>query len=407
MFQLSPRLLISTAVAGLTVLAACSRPQPQAPLPPPEEPAAPPVEAAPAAPDPDAPIDAAGEAITADFLRDHITKFSSDEFEGRGPTTPGDQKARAYLIEQLKALGYQPGSGDAWEQPFELVSIKAAMPATWTFAHKGKSLGLKWWDQYIAGSGVQTARGAIKNAEVVFVGYGIQAPEFGWDDFKGQDLKGKVLLMLNNDPDWDPNLFRAATRGSTTDAGTYKYESAARQGAAGAIIVHTTPSAGYPLPGRAEFLDRRAGTRLPAAERAAHPGERLDDRGRRRRELVKLAGQGSADKLVESAKSKDFAAGAARRHHVNRPSSQHDQASRQDRQRLRHADRRQRMSELAKGEVRRSTPRTTITSASASPTPRGDKIYNGALDNATGVRPAARDRQGVQVRCRPRRSARS
>ena len=78
----------------------------------------------------------------------------------------------------------------------------------------------------------------------MFVGYGIQAPEYGWDDFKGQDLKGKVLLMLNNDPDWDPALFAGNTR-LYYGRWVYKYESAARQGAAGAIIVHTTPSAGY------------------------------------------------------------------------------------------------------------------------------------------------------------------
>ena len=79
----------------------------------------------------------------------------------------------------------------------------------------------------------------------MFVGYGIEAPEYKWDDFKGVDLKGKVLLMLNNDPDWDPKLFAGKTR-LYYGRWTYKYESAARQGAAGAIIIHTTPSAGYP-----------------------------------------------------------------------------------------------------------------------------------------------------------------
>jgi hypothetical protein len=232
----------------LTVIAACSHQPAQAPASapaaqpaPPAPEARPPGEPRPPGSDPLAAVDAAGKAITADVLRDHITKVASDEFEGRGPTTRGDQAMRAYLVEQLKALGYEPGNGEAWEQPVELVGLKAAMPVRWTFTRAGKSLSLAWWDQYIAGSGVQTPRGGIKNAELVFVGYGIQAPEYGWDDFKGKDLKGKVLVMLNNDPDWDPALFAGTTRQYYGRWG-YKYESAARQGAAGAIIIRSRSS---------------------------------------------------------------------------------------------------------------------------------------------------------------------
>jgi Zn-dependent M28 family amino/carboxypeptidase len=106
-------------------------------------------------------------------------------------------------------------------------------------------VALREHDDFIAASGVQAASAAVKDAEVVFVGYGIEAPEYQWNDFKGTDLKGKVLLMLNSDPDWDPALFEG-TRRLYYGRWTYKYESAARHGAAGAIIVHTTPSAGYP-----------------------------------------------------------------------------------------------------------------------------------------------------------------
>jgi Zn-dependent M28 family amino/carboxypeptidase len=366
--------LISTAVAGLTVLAACSRPQPKAPPPPIEDPAAPAAEAAPAAPDPDAAIDAAGKAITADFLRDHITKFSADELEGRGPTTPGDQKARAYLIEQLKALGYQPGSGDAWEQPFELVSIKAAMPTTWTFTHKGKSLGLKWWDQYIAGSGVQTAKAAIKNAEVVFVGYGIQAPEFGWDDFKGQNLKGKVLLMLNNDPDWDPALFNGNTR-LFYGRWDYKYESAARQGAAGAIIIHTTPSAGYPFQVvQTSWSSERY--ELPAAgePRIQAKGWLTEDAAAA---LVKLAGK-DLPALIESAKKKEFApvplgvtTSLSFTNTIKRAKTANVFGM------LPGSD-----PELAKQVVVYTAHHDHL--GIGKPDASGDKIYNGALDNATG-----------------------
>jgi len=290
----------------VTAAAACSHPQPKAP-PPPEQPAPPaPAPAATAAPpmavNPYAAIDAAGKAITADILRDQITKISSDEFEGRGPTTPADQATRAYLAEQLKALGYEPGNGASWEQPFDLVGIKAAMPAKWTFSHAGKSLAMSWWDQYIAGSGVQSERGAIKNAEVVFVGYGIQAPEYGWDDFKGKNLKGKVLLMLNNDPDWDPALFAGTTR-LYYGRWSYKYESAARQGAAGAIIIHTTPSAGYP------FQVVQTSWSGEQFELPAGGEPRIQVRGWLTEDaagaLVKLAGKDLAA-LVESARHKEF-----------------------------------------------------------------------------------------------------
>jgi hypothetical protein len=156
---------------------------------------------------------AAAQQIAADYLRNQIATFSADEYEGRGPATPGDEKARAYLIEQLKQIGFETGGAKgSWEQPFDVVGVTAQMPKQWTFKGDGKAVTLDWWDEFIAGSGVQEASGAIENAEVVFVGYGIQAPEFGWDDFKDQDLKGKVLLMLNNDPDWDPDLFAGDTR---------------------------------------------------------------------------------------------------------------------------------------------------------------------------------------------------
>src|ERR1044072_8456564 len=129
----------------------------------------------------------------------------------------------------------------------DVVSGDAAMPPTWTFAGAGgKSAAFKRKDEFIAASGVQDPKATIKDAEVVFVGYGIQAPEYQWDDFKGQELKGKVLLMLNSDPDWDDNLF-AGKRRLYYGRWTYKYESAARRGAAGAIIINPDDSAGYPF----------------------------------------------------------------------------------------------------------------------------------------------------------------
>ncbi len=147
---------------------------------------------------------------------------------------------------------------------------------------------------------MQSEQGSIKNAEVVFVGYGIQAPEFGWDDFKGQDLKGKVLLMLNNDPDWDPQLFGGDTR-LYYGRWSYKYESAARQGAAGAIIIHTTPSAGYPFQVvQSSWSGEQVELPSTGEPRIQVKGWLTEDASR---ELAKLAGQ-DLDQLVSAAKSR-------------------------------------------------------------------------------------------------------
>jgi len=188
----------------------------------------------------------ANAGITRATLEAPVRFLASDLLEGRGPASRGDQLARLYLQTRLEGLGYQPAfAKGAWQQPFAIVGLKAQFPKSWGFQGKGARVELAWRDDYIAASGVQEPSVAVQNAELVFVGYGIQAPEFKWDDFKGMDLKGKVLLVMNNDPDWDPNLF-AGKRRLYYGRWDYKYESAARQGAAGAIVIHTTPSAGYP-----------------------------------------------------------------------------------------------------------------------------------------------------------------
>ena len=185
--------------------------------------------------------------IEGDYMRAIVEEISDDRYEGRGPGSRGDEAARKYLAEQLAALGLEPGAADgSWEQAFDLVGINASQPDSWTFSGPERSLTLQQWDQFIVGSGVQQERAEVTDAEVVFVGYGIQAPEYDWDDYKGVDLTGKVLLMMNNDPDWDPELFGGETR-LWYGRWDYKYLSAARQGAVGAIIIHTTPSAGYPF----------------------------------------------------------------------------------------------------------------------------------------------------------------
>src|SRR5215472_12533619 len=205
--------------------------------------------AAPAASDgplPDAVEAAARSSITRAALEAPIRFLSSDLLEGRGPATRGDQLARLYLQTRLEGMGYQPAfANGAWQQPFDIVGMTGQFPNSWSFQGRNERVDLAWREDYVAVSGLQSESVSIDDAELVFVGYGIQAPEFRWDDFKGMNLTGKILVMMNNDPDWDPNVF-AGKRRLYYGRWDYKYESAAQQGAAGAIIIHTTPSAGYP-----------------------------------------------------------------------------------------------------------------------------------------------------------------
>jgi len=392
-------------VPALALAATCGRswtPSPELtppPSPPPIERPRPP--ARPPAPDPAAAREAGAAAITAGVLRDHVAKLASDEFEGRGPTTRGDQATRAYLVEQLKAMGYEPGGpGGAWEQPFDLVGVTAAMPERWTFSRGGAQVALRWSEQYMAGSGVQTERGSIKNAELVFVGYGIQAPEYGWDDFKGKDLRGKVLLMLNNDPDWDPALFAGATR-LYYGRWSYKYESAARQGAAGAIIIHTTPSAGYPFQ---VIQTSWAGTRfeLPAAgePRIQVRGWVTEDAAKA---IARLAGRDLAA-LVEAARKKEFVPiplGVTTSLEFTNKIARSPTAN---------------VLGLLRGSDPKLAEELVIYSAHhdhlgiGKPDATGDRIYNGALDNAAGcaqvlaIAAAFRASSSPAPRAPPRRS---
>jgi Zn-dependent M28 family amino/carboxypeptidase len=246
---------------------------------------------------------AANTLITQSALEAPIRFLASDALEGRGPATRGDQLTRLYLQTQLEALGYQPaGPEGRWQQPFDVVGVKATFPAMWTFATHDGNVDLKWWDEYIAGSGVQLDHGSIDGAELVFVGYGIQAPEYHWDDFKGMNLKGKVLVMLNNDPDWDPKLFEGKRR-LYYGRWMYKYESAARQGAAGAIIIHTTPSAGYPWQVvQSSWSGEQFSLPATGEPTIQVKGWATEDASRR---LFKAAGK-DLDKLVASARSRDF-----------------------------------------------------------------------------------------------------
>jgi Zn-dependent M28 family amino/carboxypeptidase len=245
---------------------------------------------------------AADTIVPSDLLVD-VTALSSDEMEGRLPGSRGDRLARAYLAERLQTAGFEPLFGGEWEQRVEIVGVTSRMPGSWVFAAPtGVEASFAFGTDYMGASGRQEPVVEVADAEVVFVGYGIVAPEEGWDDFKGADLEGKVLLMLNDDPDWDPELF-AGERKLFYGRWTYKYESAARQGAVGAIIVHTTPSAGYPwevvcASWRGEQFELPAGDEPRLAVRAWL----TEDAARR---LVALAGR-ELDDLVAAARSREF-----------------------------------------------------------------------------------------------------
>jgi Zn-dependent M28 family amino/carboxypeptidase len=258
--------------------------------------------AAESTPVPESVREAANKYITRATLEAPIRFLSSDLLEGRGPGTRGDELARLYLQTQLESLGYRPAFAEReWQQPVPIVGIKSVFPKIWSFHGRAGRVDVKLRDDYSATSGLQTASVTITDAELVFVGYGIQAPEFRWDDFKGANLTGKILVMMNNNPDWDPNLF-AGKRRLYYGRWPYKYESAARQGAAGAIIIHTTPSAGYPWQvvqdSSREYFELPAGSEPRLRVKSWMTEEAV-------RRVIQASGY-DLDKLIASARSRNF-----------------------------------------------------------------------------------------------------
>jgi Zn-dependent M28 family amino/carboxypeptidase len=185
--------------------------------------------------------------ITPERLTDRIAVLASDSLEGRGTATRGEQRTVDYLVAQYKALGLEPaGENGTYVQQVPIIGVRIDPAVTMVVSRGEESVRLKFPDDFVATTGVYEPTVAVKNADLVFVGYGIVAPEFGWDDYKGADVSGKMLLMMNDDPNTDdPKLF--AGKGRTYyGRWSYKYEIAARKGAVGAVIIHTNESAGYP-----------------------------------------------------------------------------------------------------------------------------------------------------------------
>ena len=192
---------------------------------------------------------------TIDMKRmSEITRvLASDEFQGRAPGTPGEQKTIPYLIEQFKAAGLEPaGENGGWTQTVPMIHTQLQTPGALQVSQGGQTTSLRFPDDVYLGTVRAVDRVAIENAPMVFVGYGVSAPERGWDDFKGVDLKGKVAVMLVNDPDFEASAGEpvAGKFGGKTmtfyGRWVYKYEEAARRGAIAALVVHETDAAGYP-----------------------------------------------------------------------------------------------------------------------------------------------------------------
>jgi Zn-dependent M28 family amino/carboxypeptidase len=189
-----------------------------------------------------------GGGISADNLSRHVRVLASDEFEGRAPATPGEEKTIAYVVDELKKAGVQPGGEQGgWTQAVPLVRAQVEGPVATALKIGGTEQVLDNGDDVVLQSLSPVDRVNVVDAPLVFVGYGITAPERGWDDYKGADLKGKVAVVLVNDPDFETASPGAFDGRAVTYYGrwTYKYEELARRGATGVLIVHETAPAAY------------------------------------------------------------------------------------------------------------------------------------------------------------------
>ena len=181
-------------------------------------------------------------------ISQHVKVLSGDDFQGRGPATPAEAKVIDYVTGQFKALGLQPGGErGGWTQDVPLTRFEVNGPVRLGLTVKGRTQALTQGDEAVVQTLVPVDHVAIANAPMVFVGYGVKAPERGWDDFKGYDLHGKIAVVLINDPDFENPSSKLFGGVAETYYGrwTYKYEEAARQGAVGMLIVHETRPASY------------------------------------------------------------------------------------------------------------------------------------------------------------------
>jgi Zn-dependent M28 family amino/carboxypeptidase len=191
-------------------------------------------------------VDFTSENFKLDEFKTRIATLASDEFQGRFPGTIGEKKTTQYLEEQFKQIGAKSGNGSSYFQEVPLIKITSDQAMKLELSKGAETLTLNFSDDFIGGSPQPSENIEISKSNLVFVGYGINAPEFNWNDYKDIDVKGKVVIALVNDPGFrDSTLFKGKNM-TYYGRWIYKYEEAARQGAVGIILIHETEAASYP-----------------------------------------------------------------------------------------------------------------------------------------------------------------
>ena len=324
-------------------------------------------------------------AFSADAVMAHVKVLASDAFEGRAPGTKGEELTVAYITDQFRTLGLKPGSADGtYVQRVPMVGITADPATSLVFRKGGAMQSLAFKDDVVAWTKRVQERVSIEAADVVFVGYGIQAPEFQWDDYKGADLTGKTVIMLINDPPVrdpaDPSRLDSNTFGgrAMTYYGrwTYKYEMGAEKKAAAVFIVHETETAAYPFSVVQSKVTEQFDLATPDGNqgRVAIEGWIRADQARK---LFALAGQ-DFDSMKARAATRAFA-----------PVPLGVTASMTLNSRIRRLDSRNVVGVLPGSDPALKDEYVIYTAHwdhyGIGPEINGDTIYNGALDNATGV----------------------
>jgi Zn-dependent M28 family amino/carboxypeptidase len=336
-------------------------------------------------PTPDGPVPLAKlPDINTEAALGHITVLSSDRFEGRAPGTKGEELTVSFLTEAFKSVGLDPGNPDGtFTQKVPLVGTTPTGEEPLVVRKGDKTLSLERHDEVVAFSErVTTEPIALDGSEIVFVGYGVQAPEFKWDDYKGMDLKGKTLVMLVNDPPVpdasgqpDAKLFGGKAM-TYYGRWTYKYEKAAELGAAAVFVVHETGPAGYPFSVAQGFADERFGLITPDKNmgKPAVQGWLSQDAATR---LLAEAGQ-DFQKLKAQAATREF-----------KPVPLGMTASMTFKQTMRQIESRNVVGKLTGSDDKLKDEYIIYTAhwdhLGVGDPKDGDKIYNGASDNASGT----------------------
>ncbi|MDR4988839.1 MAG: M28 family metallopeptidase [Bacteroidales bacterium] len=246
--------------------------------------------------------------VFCDNFRTHVETLASDEMEGRAPATRGAERAIEYIKGEYKRIGLKPALGDTYLQPVPLVEITGYDFSDLTIRGKGSTLSYKYLDDMVIGTNRLQNRSSLRNSELVFVGYGVVAPEYGWNDYEGVDVKGKTVVVMINDPGFaiqDEEMFNGRAM-TYYGRWTYKFEEAARQGAKGALIIHQTEPASY---GWTVVRNSWSGTQYGIGIETGDP--HLEAEGWIQldvaREIFELAGH-DLDDMLEAAASPGFQA---------------------------------------------------------------------------------------------------